>query len=98
MLKQLWTVRIDFELFDPYKKEDWNKIKCLNGYAESNVVAKSDDGNTGDILITVSNENFAKEISKLFDGATITPSIIVDGKNVHLLYYPQYLITDVKVD
>jgi hypothetical protein len=98
MLKQLWTVKIDYEFFDPAKKEDWNKIKSLNGYAESNVVAKSDDGNTGDIFITVSNKNFAKEISKLFDGATITPSIIVNGENVHLLHYPQYLITNIEID
>ncbi len=98
MTKQLWTIKIPYRLFDPYKQESWESIKNLPEYHDGDIISHFDDQNSGDILVNVSDKSFAKEISKLFNGSTITPSIIVDAKDVHMMHYPQYLILNVETE
>jgi len=94
MAIQQWTVKIDFNKFDPSKTQDWALIKNLKEYNESELIIKSDDGKTGDILLTMQNKKLAQSICNLFSGATMRPSIIVESEKIHMLNYSQYLITD----
>jgi len=95
LIKQFWTVKIAYKLFDPAKNTAWQPIRNLPEYHDGDVITYFDDQQSGDIFVIVNNREFAKAITKLFAHSTIMPSIIVDSKSVHMMHYSQYLILNV---